>query len=112
MRSNQDLFTVKYAIDYDGWIKLEDFPSEEQFVDVYLWCNYLVYTRRVNFYLLLKIIDSKGNVIFEGYVKNLYDYSKLKKKLKLTNCTLQNTVYIVDENNTYITDENNNFIIE
>lgn len=112
MRTQQDLFTVQYAVEYDGWVRLDDFPGEEQFRNVYLWCNYLVYSWDVNYYLLLKIVDRSGNLVYEGHIPNLYQYNKLKKKLNFTNCTLKNVMYMVDENNVYLTDENNNFIIE
>ena len=111
MRKPQDLFTTGYAVEYEGWVKLEDFPIEEQFRDVYLWCNYLVYTWSVNYYLMLKIVDGSGKLIYEGYVPNMYQFSRLKKKLKFGTCTLQNTVYVVDEVLNYITDEDNNYII-
>lgn len=112
MRTQQDLFTVQYAVEYDGWVKLENFPIEEQFRSAYLWCNYIVYSWDVNYYLLLKIVDRTGKLIYEGHIPNLYQYNKLKKKLNLTNCTLSNMVYIVDEEGAYLTDEDNNFIIE
>lgn len=94
MRKPQDLFTTGYAVEYEGWVKLEDFPILEQFREVYLWCNYLVYTWSVNYYLMLKIFDRNGKVVFEGYVPNMYQFSRLKKKLKLTNCTLYKTIYL------------------
>ena len=50
MRTQQDLFTVQYAVEYDGWVKLENFPIEEQFRSAYLWCNYIVYSWDVNYY--------------------------------------------------------------
>jgi len=62
--------------------------------------------------ILLKIVDRTGKLIYEGHVPNLYQYNKLKKKLNLTNCTLKNVAYIVDEESIYLTDEDNNFIIE
>lgn len=112
MRTQQDLFTVQYAVEYDGWVRLENFPIEEQFRSAYLWCNYIVYSWDVNYYLLLKIVDRTGKLVYEGHIPNLYQYNKLKKKLNLTNCTLKNMVYIVDEEGAYLTDEDNNFIIE
>lgn len=82
MRKPQELFTVRYAVLYDKWIKL-DLPPEEQFTEVYSWCNYYVYVRRVDFYLFIKVQDISYNTIFEGTIANMYDYCKLKKKLKL-----------------------------
>lgn len=86
MRTKQDLFTIGFAVQYDSWVKVPREEIEKGFTQTYTKttkCN--VYTINVNpviFYNLLKINDQNNKLIFFGYVRNLYDYSKLKKKLK------------------------------
>lgn len=86
MRIKQDLFTIGFAVTYDGWVKVEREEIEYGFTQTYTKTTKdNVYTINVNpviFYNLLKVNDKNDKVIFYGYVRNLYDYSKLKKKLK------------------------------
>ena len=114
MRYNRNvLFTTNYGIFYEGW-QLLDLPVEEQFWDSYLWCNYYVYTRKSTFYLLIKITDSNGKLLFEGEIPSIDKWKEVKKQIKkcTEKCTEQNVVYLVDEVGNYICDDNNIFIIE
>lgn len=81
MRYNRNvLFTTKYGLDYEGWVKT-NLPVQEQFRDNYSWKDLTVYTWTSNFYLLLRIVDSNNNLKYEGYVRTIDDWKKVKKKL-------------------------------
>jgi hypothetical protein len=86
MRTKQDLFTINYAIEFDSWVKIETEENNQGFTQTYTKTTTAnVYTININpviFYNLLKINDQNNKLIFFGYVRNLYDYGKLKKKLK------------------------------
>jgi hypothetical protein len=117
MRYNRKvLFTTNYAVTYDGWQKL-DMPVEEQFRDVYLWCNYYVYTWTSNYYLLVRIVDNNNKILYEGYIRTIDEYNNVKKKLgfnkcAVQKCTEQSVVYFVDEFGNYLTNEFNYFLTE
>lgn len=110
------VFTTNYAINYEGWQKL-DMPIEGQFRDVYLWCNYYVYTWTPNYYLLVKIVDKDNNLLYEGHIQTIDQFNVIKKKLGFNKCstkkcTEQDVVYFVDEFGNYFTNENNLFFTE
>jgi hypothetical protein len=117
MRRTQqhELFTTNYAVTYEGWQKL-DYPIEGQFRDVYLWCNYYVYTWRPNYYLLVKIVDKNDKILYENYINSISEFQYVKKKLgfdkKTKQCTEQNVVYFTDEFGNYFTNENNLFLTQ
>ena len=66
------------------------------------------------FYLLIKITDSNGKLLFEGEIPSIDKWKEVKKKIKkcTEKCTEQNVVYLVDEVGNYICVDNNIFIIE
>ncbi len=108
-----DLFTTNYAVTYAGWV-LTDFPVKEQFRQTYLWCNYYVYTWTSNYYLLVRVEDKDGKLLFEDYVRSITEFNNLRKKLNMqcpTNCTEKDVVYWVDENSDFLVDENNIYLI-
>lgn len=116
MRNKSELFTTNYAIKYDKWQKL-DMPIEEQFRDIYLWCNYYIYTWTSNYNLFVKIVDKNNTILYYGHIKTINQYNDIKKKLNFTKCTTQkcieqNIIYFIDEFGNYLTNENNYFLIQ
>ena len=111
MRQKNELFTTNYGVQYDNWLKV-DLPVEGQFRDVYIWCNYYIYTWTSNYYLLVQIVDVNNKIVYEGYINTIPQYLKIRNKLKkCTKCTEKDWVYLVGNNEEYLLDNNDNYLI-
>lgn len=81
MRTQQDLFTVTYAVEYDGWVKIPATHIELGFLSSYMRGAYEINITSPIYYNLVRILDKNKKVVFFDYIRSLYDYNKMKKKL-------------------------------
>lgn len=81
MRTQQDLFTVQYAVEYDGWVKIPANHIELGFLSSYMKGEYEINITSPIYYNLVRILDRNKKVVFFDYIKSLYGYNKMKKKL-------------------------------
>jgi hypothetical protein len=81
MRTQKDLFTVMYAIEYDGWVKIPATHIRLGFLSSYMRGTYEINITSPIYYNLVRILDKNKKVVFFDYIRSLYDYNKMKKKL-------------------------------
>lgn len=80
MNQFRELFTVKYGIDYDNWVTVNVNGLE----DTYTRGTYTIKIRRNDFPNLIKVYNASNKMVYNNYIYTIYDYKKMKKKLKWT----------------------------
>ena len=81
MRTQKDLFTVTYAVEYDKWVKIPPTHIGLGFLSSYMRGDYEININSPVYYNLVRILDKDKKVVFFDYIRSLYDYNKMKKKL-------------------------------
>jgi hypothetical protein len=78
-----NLFTVNYALFYEGW----EYDKERAPYDWYKLGEYKIYVRRSNFYLLIRIWNRCNEQVFYGHIHTVEEYQeKIKRNLKKWRC--------------------------
>ncbi len=85
-----NLFTVDYALNYEGWKYLKNIAP----YNVYRVGQFIVKVRRNDFYLVLYITNACNDLVFCGRIYTIEDYKiKVKKHLNKWKCQVsQNNI--------------------
>ena len=79
-----ELFTVDYALNYEGWT-LD--PTANPMYNVYLLDQFTIRVRRNDFFLVLFITNACDELVFAGRIYTISEYkSKIKAKLHKWKC--------------------------
>lgn len=81
MRNKSELFTSLWAVRYDKWIAANEPERQNGFYNKYTRGTDIISVSIPVFYLLVKIQNSSGKVLYYDYIRTIDQYKAVKKKL-------------------------------
>jgi len=82
MRYNRNvLFTTNWGVQYDNWIPASNPERIDGFYNKFTRGTDVISVSTPVFYLLVKIEDKNGKVLYYDYIRTIDQYKAIKKKL-------------------------------